>query len=172
MFHVKHPLLTQGCRGAPQGCATDGIRGCRGGTSAATRECPRELTHPDGLYTDRSSVNTHPFPTAHQRNSRCRWCGVYGAAHWSNRSMYPPMFHVKRLLRQAAIICDAHVFTKVDNVRPRHRLLVELTCPASTAGSGFRSSRVWSGPSIKEMLPCSPGREVTTVCGCQGGLRT
>ena len=55
---------------------------------------------------------------------------------------------------------------------PRHRLLVELTCPASTAGSGFRSSREWSAPSIKEMLPCAPGREVTTVCGCQGGPRT
>lgn len=31
---------------------------------------------------------------------------------------------------------------------------------------------MWNGPSIKEMLLCAPGREVTTVCGCQGGLRT
>ena len=31
---------------------------------------------------------------------------------------------------------------------------------------------MWSGPSIKEMLPCWPGREVTTVCGCRGGPRT
>lgn len=31
---------------------------------------------------------------------------------------------------------------------------------------------MWSGPSIKQMLLCAPGREVTTVYGCQGGLRT